>query len=105
MHNGGIAEFPLIKRRLQTGLPDVAFDMVQGNTGSYCAYIQDVLTAEYRVALLRFGMGFRTIFVQGTCDSSSSHGLQRRRHCFFSFRTLMRSRLLQKSCAKLCLKQ
>lgn len=33
MHNGGIAEFPLIKRRLQKDLPDVAFDMVQGNTG------------------------------------------------------------------------
>lgn len=33
MHNGGIAEFPLIKRKLQSILPDVAFNMVQGNTG------------------------------------------------------------------------
>jgi hypothetical protein len=33
MHNGGIAEFPTVKRRLQQDLPDVAFDMVQGNTG------------------------------------------------------------------------
>jgi hypothetical protein len=33
MHNGGIAEFNMFKRRLQTDLPDVAFDMVQGNTG------------------------------------------------------------------------
>lgn len=33
MHNGGIADFHLMKRRLQKELPDVAFDMVQGNTG------------------------------------------------------------------------
>lgn len=33
MHNGGIADFHLIKRRLQKELPDAAFDMVQGNTG------------------------------------------------------------------------
>jgi len=33
MHNGGIAEFQTIKRRLQKDLPDAAFDMVQGNTG------------------------------------------------------------------------
>lgn len=33
MHNGGIAEFSFIKRRLQSTLPDVAFNMVQGNTG------------------------------------------------------------------------
>jgi len=33
MHNGGIAVFPRVKRRLQQDLPDVAFDMVQGNTG------------------------------------------------------------------------
>jgi len=34
MHNGGIADFPLIKRRLQNRLPDTAFDVVQGNTGN-----------------------------------------------------------------------
>jgi glutamine amidotransferase len=33
MHNGGIADFPRMKRRLQKNLPDVAFNMVQGNTG------------------------------------------------------------------------
>ncbi|KAK0436646.1 N-terminal nucleophile aminohydrolase, partial [Desarmillaria tabescens] len=33
MHNGGIADFHLIKRKLQSQLPDLAFDMVQGNTG------------------------------------------------------------------------
>lgn len=33
MHNGGIADFPKLKRRLQRDLPDVAFNMVQGNTG------------------------------------------------------------------------
>ncbi len=35
MHNGGIADFHLIKRKLQSQLPDVAFDMVQGNTGEF----------------------------------------------------------------------
>ncbi|KAK0446400.1 uncharacterized protein EV420DRAFT_1767781 [Desarmillaria tabescens] len=34
MHNGGIADFHLIKRKLQSQLPDVAFDTVQGNTDS-----------------------------------------------------------------------
>ncbi|PPR05713.1 hypothetical protein CVT26_008954 [Gymnopilus dilepis] len=34
MHNGGIADFHLLKRRLQKDLPDTAFDMVQGNTDS-----------------------------------------------------------------------
>ncbi|KAJ7596987.1 N-terminal nucleophile aminohydrolase [Mycena floridula] len=38
MHNGGIAEFGRIKRMLQTGLSDVAFDMVQGNTDSEWAF-------------------------------------------------------------------
>ncbi|KAK0436630.1 uncharacterized protein EV420DRAFT_1753713 [Desarmillaria tabescens] len=33
MHNGGIANFHLIKRKLQSQLPDVTFGMVQGNTG------------------------------------------------------------------------
>jgi len=33
MHNGSIGEFHLIKRRLQQDLPDVAFNLVQGNTG------------------------------------------------------------------------
>lgn len=35
MHNGAIAEFNTMKRRLQLDLPDVAFDMVQGNTGTF----------------------------------------------------------------------
>lgn len=33
MHNGGIAEFPKIKRKLQARLSDEVFDVVQGNTG------------------------------------------------------------------------
>ena len=33
MHNGGIADFQRIKRKLQSGLSDVAFNMVNGNTG------------------------------------------------------------------------
>ncbi|KAF9015116.1 nucleophile aminohydrolase [Cyathus striatus] len=38
MHNGGIADFHLIKRKLQGDLPDVAFNMVQGNTDSEWAF-------------------------------------------------------------------
>lgn len=33
MHNGGVAEFPKIKRKLQSCLPDELFNMVSGNTG------------------------------------------------------------------------
>lgn len=33
MHNGGIADFPSIKRKLQAVLSDDVFDVVQGNTG------------------------------------------------------------------------
>ncbi|THV07733.1 N-terminal nucleophile aminohydrolase [Dendrothele bispora CBS 962.96] len=38
MHNGSIGEFHLIKRRLQQDLPDVAFNLVQGNTDSEWAF-------------------------------------------------------------------
>jgi glutamine amidotransferase len=34
MHNGGIADFGKIKRKLQRSLSDAAFNMVQGNTGN-----------------------------------------------------------------------
>ena len=33
MHNGEIAEFSKIKRKLQAGLSDEIFDSVKGNTG------------------------------------------------------------------------
>ena len=35
MHNGGIAEFSKIKRRLQSYLSDELFDFVTGNTGVF----------------------------------------------------------------------
>ncbi|KAF6766181.1 glucosamine 6-phosphate synthetase [Ephemerocybe angulata] len=38
MHNGSIAEFDTIKRRLQSDLPDIAFDTVKGNTDSEWAF-------------------------------------------------------------------
>lgn len=38
MHNGGIAEFPKLKRRLQVDLPDEIFNTVQGNTDSEWAF-------------------------------------------------------------------
>lgn len=38
MHNGGIAEFPKIKRRLQSYLSDEIFNMVNGNTDSQWSF-------------------------------------------------------------------
>ncbi|KAF8642391.1 hypothetical protein AX16_009659 [Volvariella volvacea WC 439] len=38
MHNGGISDFQTIKRKLQSVLPDDAFNMVQGNTDSEWAF-------------------------------------------------------------------
>ncbi|KAL4070902.1 N-terminal nucleophile aminohydrolase [Scleroderma citrinum] len=38
MHNGGIADFHLIKRRLQSGLSDEIFNTIQGNTDSEWAF-------------------------------------------------------------------
>ena len=35
MHNGGIADFHLIKRRLQAELSDDIYNMIQGNTGEH----------------------------------------------------------------------
>lgn len=45
MHNGGIAEFSKIKRKMQSYLPDELFDMVTGNTGEWNE-------ARWRVGLL-----------------------------------------------------
>jgi len=38
MHNGGIADFPKIKRKLQACLSDEIFNVVQGNTDSEWAF-------------------------------------------------------------------
>ncbi|KAI0756909.1 N-terminal nucleophile aminohydrolase [Daedaleopsis nitida] len=38
MHNGGIADFHKIKRKLQSSLPDELFNMVNGNTDSQWAF-------------------------------------------------------------------
>ena len=38
MHNGRIAEFHKIKRRLQSTLPDELFNFVTGNTDSQWAF-------------------------------------------------------------------
>ncbi|KDQ63556.1 hypothetical protein JAAARDRAFT_29577 [Jaapia argillacea MUCL 33604] len=38
MHNGGIADFPKVKRKLQQALPDEIFDIVNGNTDSEWAF-------------------------------------------------------------------
>jgi len=38
MHNGGIEQFPKIKRRLQQELPDEIFNVVNGNTDSEWAF-------------------------------------------------------------------
>ena len=38
MHNGGIAEFARIKRRLQSTLPDEIYNVPKGNTDSEWAF-------------------------------------------------------------------
>lgn len=38
MHNGGIAEFDKIKRKLQSSLPEELFLFVEGNTDSEWAF-------------------------------------------------------------------
>ena len=55
MHNGGIAEFHKIKRRLQSYLPDDLFEMVTGNTGMYISALD---VKSYLHKKCRFAMGF-----------------------------------------------
>ena len=45
MHNGGIADFPLIKRKLQVNLSDEVFNVVQGNTGE--SFSVDILESSF----------------------------------------------------------
>ena len=76
MHNGGIAEFPMVKRRLQQDLPDAIFDVVQGNTGMHSAPIRrsirylhpSLQCADCRLTA-RLGVGVCVILVQGACLS------------------------------------
>jgi len=78
MHNGGIADFHLVKRRLQAGLSDEIFNIVQGNTGRIFS-----LGWECEVHLLskcRFGVGIRIVSVQGGC----LHSHPKRRTYLFS---------------------
>ncbi|KAL4069651.1 nucleophile aminohydrolase [Scleroderma yunnanense] len=60
MHNGGIADFHLIKRRLQSGLSDEIFNTIQGNTG----LIILPMSCGYVFISLRFGMGICVISVE-----------------------------------------
>ena len=62
MHNGGIAEFSRMKRRLQSVLPDEIFNVPSGNTGSYPAPNPNPLLM---IAIIRFRMGIRTILIEG----------------------------------------
>jgi len=39
MHNGGIAEFSMVKRRLLQDLSDFAFLMIQGNAGMIAGFM------------------------------------------------------------------
>jgi hypothetical protein len=68
MHNGGIADFPLIKRKLQAGLSDEVFNVVQGNTGGFSLQFETLnFTNGHRYGRLR--MGIRIIPVQGSATS------------------------------------
>ncbi len=49
MHNGGIADFHLIKRKLIMALPDELFDMVNGNTGLLCERLLEAASSHTRL--------------------------------------------------------
>lgn len=68
MHNGGIAEFHKIKRRLQSMLPDDIFETVNGNTGMWSRSMCDKLFMLPR----RFTMGVRSVLVQSMSNGISS---------------------------------
>lgn len=61
MHNGGIADFHLLKRRLQSDLSDDIYNVVQGNTGEHST----PAVFESRLYSRRLRVRFRTIFVEG----------------------------------------
>jgi hypothetical protein len=61
MHNGGIADFSRLKRKLQDSLPDEAFDVVQGNTG----FPLFLSLRNFRLTGSRFGMGICFISFKG----------------------------------------
>lgn len=63
MHNGGIADFYKIKRKLQSSLPDELFNMVNGNTGRSCDHLGYYV---HRLKLDRFAMGIRPLALEGT---------------------------------------
>ena len=63
MHNGGIADFHRIKRKLQMSLPDELFNMVNGNTG--WSYDYNMLTLYAKS--YRFPVVIRTASLEGKC--------------------------------------
>ena len=63
MHNGSVADFDVIKRKLQNDLPDIPFDTVKGNTGT--SRLFRCFRNELTIAT-RFGMGIRGLPIEGT---------------------------------------
>ena len=61
MHNGEIAQFAVIKRKLQSVLPDEIFNIVQGNTGVSCPLAEHYPAQQQH----RLRMGIRAFFVKG----------------------------------------
>ena len=61
MHNGGIADFPLIKRRLQVELSDEVFNVVQGNTGE--DFGSEWICTLWFCCVDRFWMGICSVLV------------------------------------------
>ena len=91
MHNGGIAEFDKLKRRLQADLSDAVFLTVQGNTG---VFTPSPCSLSHYLSLLRLGMGIRIVLVQST--TKSFDGIPYLSHlCSFQIatRSLSRQRL------------
>lgn len=70
MHNGGIADFHKIKRKLQMSVRDEVFDWVTGNTGRVCQYH----ITEGDLTPLRFPMGIRTVSIKGKTSQCPERG-------------------------------
>ena len=68
MHNGGIADFPLIKRKLQAVLSDEVFNVVQGNTGDFLLQWVGAMCLIGNHRFERFRMGIRIISLQGASN-------------------------------------
>ena len=101
MHNGGIADFPLIKRKLQVNLSDEVFNVVQGNTGEDFGF--EWICILWLCCSDRFWMGICSLLVEGRPNFILCKMLVHNDH--LSFRTPMPEISLSIYWSRLCLRR